>query len=553
MIGILADVIMGDAGRDPVLPAFDLLAPSQASVSDAVLLIEATATDGSVTVIPQTEILGDQIMADAIATFIGGTVALDWSDRDWTSLPTDTRPNVHFVGRAGDVSIDRALPLRPDGARRVAVALGDIGLSNGDGALDGTARALAVDGQPITLSLLRSRAAAYADKRVIFRGVGADWRADARTLRMRARDLGYALDVPMLGIYGGTGGADGNADLKGKAIPEVWGLCRNVAPVALGDGGLQIYHLHARQVQAITGVYVRGATITPGTERASYAALAAASVSSGTYDWCNTAAGAFIRIGSAVDGTVTADVQGDVSDGYAGTIPAIMRGILNRAGSAWSAAGFANLDVICPGAAGIFFNAQLTFAEALTRLAAGGALWWGDDGTGVITGNRVAAPGGNGGILIDQTVITAEIEVLDAPSVAWRVTAGFRQNWTPQLGADLVSAITDARRLELTEARRSVVALDAARRGRNAQALDVTIETLLDDEAEAQAVAQNVLSLMRPGLSLFRMPCNAFGLGLALGAQARLVWPRYGLSDGLDVRIVGQSIRGRRADLLVIG
>jgi hypothetical protein len=552
MIGILGDLILGDAELPP-LPAFDLLAPDQPSTSDAVLLIEALATDGTVTVTPASVILGDAIMGDGLATVTGGTVALDWSDRDWTSLPTDTRPNVHFAGRAADVTIDRALPLRPDGARRVAVAIGDIGLSNADGHLDGTARALAVDGQPITLSLLRTRASAYADRRVIFQGIGADWRADARSFRIRARDLTYTLDVPMLGTYGGTGGADGNADLKGKAIPEVWGLCRYLAPVALGDGGMQIYQLHARQVQAITAVYVRGAPVTAGTQRASYAALAAASVAGGTYDWTITPAGSFIRIGSAVDGTVTADLRGDASAGYAGTIPAIMRAIIARAGGTFSAAGFANLDAICPGTAGLYLADQVTFADALTRLAAGGALWWGDDGAGVVTGNRVAAPFGSSGILLDETVIVADIEPLDPPSIAWRVTVGYRPNWTPQSGTDLVSILTDARRLELTEARRTVAEADAARRARNAQALDITIETLLDDESEAQGVAQNVLSLMRPGLSLFRVPCNAYGLGLALGSQVRLVWPRYGLAGGLDVRVVGQTIRGRRADLLVIG
>ncbi len=553
MIGILGASILGGRGSVPALPSFDLIAPNQPSISDAVLLVEARGTDGSLTVTSRPEILGASILAASPVTVTGGTVPLDWSDRDWTSLPSDTRPNIHFAGRAADVTIDRALPLRPDGARRVAVAVGDLGLSNGDGALDATARALAVDGQPVTLSLLRSRAAPYAERRVIFRGIGADWRPEARSLRFRMRDLSYTLDVPMLGTYGGTGGADGNADLKGKPIPEAWGICRGIAPLALGDGGTQIYQLHARQVQGILAVYVRGAPIAAGTQRASYAALASASTAGGTYDWVITATGSYIRLGSNVDGTVTADVQGDASDGYASTIPAMMRDILTRAGTPYSAAGFANLDAICPGTAGLYLREQVTFAEALTRLAAGGALWWGDDGTGVITGNRVAAPFGNSGLLLDQTVIVADVEPLEPPAIAWRVTAGYRPNWTPLSGADLVSTLTDARRLELTEARRSVVAVDAARRGRNSQALDIKIETLLDNELEAQGVAQNVLALMRPGLGLFRVPCNAFGLGIPLGAQARLVWPRYGLSAGLDVRVVGQTIRGRRADLLVIG
>jgi hypothetical protein len=553
MIGIFGASILASLGTIPALPAFDLLAPDQPSASDAVVLIEATATDGTITVTSTPQVLAASILAGPVATLTGGTVTLDWSDRDWTSLPTDTRPNVHFQGRAADVTIDRALPLRPDGERRVAAALGDIGLSNADGALDQAARLLAVDGQPLTVSLLRSRASAYADRRVIFAGVGLDWRADARALRLRARDLTYTLDVPMLGTYGGTGAADGSADLEGKAIPEVWGRVRNMAPTSLGVSGAQIFQIHARQVQAINAVYVRGATVTAGVQHATYAALAAASVTAGTYDWANTATGTYIRPGSTVDGAVTVDVQGDASAVYSATIPGIMRRIITRAGGSFSAAGFANLDAICPGEAGIYLGDQLTYAEALTRLASGGVLWWGDDGTGVITGNRVAAPNGASGLLLDQTVIVDDVEVLDAPAIAWRVTAGYRRNWSPLVGNDVASGISVPRKLEFAEPQRRVAVSDAARRSRNAQALDVTIETLFDLEAEAAGVAQNVLSLMRPGLSLFRVPCNAYGLGLALGSQARLIWPRYGLANGLDVRVVGQSIRGRRADLLVIG
>ena len=553
MSGILADDLLGDFEVAPLAAGFDLLAADQPSVSDAVFLIEATATDGSLIVTPGVDILADGMLADGEGVVTGGTVALDWSDADWTSSPTDDRSNIHFEGRAGEITIDRALPLRADGARRVAVALSGVDIINADGAWDAASRALAVDGQPVAISILQSRASAYSTRKTVFSGIGLDWRADARTLRLRARDLTYILDVPMLGTYGGAGGADGGDDLKGKVIPEVWGVVRNMAPVALADGGLQSYQIHARQVRAITGVYVRGAVITAGTEHANYAALAGATVAGGAYDWCSTAAGTYIRLGSAVDGTVTVDVQGDASTTYSAAIGGMMRRILSRAGASLSTPGFDNIEAIAPGAAGIVFADQVTFADALNRLAGGGFFWWGDDGAGVITAGRTAPPFGEGSAALDETVIVDDVERMDDPGIAWRVTAGYRRNWSPISGTDIASGLTDARRLELSEARRIVAVSDAARLSRNAQAEDVTIETLFDAEADASGIASNVINLMRSGLNMWRVPCNAIGLAFVLGQQARLTWPRFGLSAGLDVRVIGQAIRGRRVDLLVIG
>lgn len=552
----MSETIGGFTLGGPDFPPFAslaLAAPDWPSVTDVVLLVEAAATDGAVTIGAEVETLGGFTLGSSPVTVRGGSVLLDYSDRDWTSLPTDARPNVHFAGRANDITVDRALPLRADAARRVAAAVGEIALSNGDGALDAAARGLAVDGQPVTLSVLPRRSSAYAERQLIFSGIGLDWRAEARRMRLRVRDLGYLLDTPMLGIYGGAGGADGNADVKGKPILEVFGLCRNVTLTPLGDGGLQIYQVHARAVDAITAVYVRGATITAGTARAGYAALAAASVTGGTYDWTITATGTYVRIGGAIDGTVTADVRGDATGGYVSSIPGMMRRILARGGAAVSAAGFDNIEVICPGVAGAVFAEQVSFADAVTRLASGGFLWWGDDGGGLITAGRISSATGNSGLLLDETVILGEVEPMEPPPIAWRVTASFRPNWTVQGGGDLIGGITDARRQELGEPSRNVAVADAARRQRSLQAEDVRIETLFDVESEAQGVAQNVLSLMRPGLSMFRVPCGPRALGAPLGQQASLVWPRYGLAAGVDVRVIGQTIRGGRIDLLVFG
>lgn len=554
MSGALATYPLATFPPAITLPAFDLIAADQPSVTDTVILIEMMATDGTVTVTSELPALATYPIGTLPITITGGSVQMDWSDADWTSSPDDSRASIHFPGLASGISIDRSLPLRHDGERRLAAAIADITIDNGDGAYDVPARALAIDGQAATISLLQSRASAYADRRTIFSGVGMDWRTSASGLRIRMRDLGYLLNQPMLGLYGGAGGADGGDDQKGKAIIEPWGICRNIALQQV-DGALLIYRVAAREVQGILSVMESGAEIAIGSLRASYAVLASTPPTAGTWDWCITSAGSFIRLGSSPTGTITADVEGDASDGYSETLAGIMRRILGRAGVAISEGAFDSAEAFAPGAAGICFTDQVTYAEALTKLAAGGCLWWGDIGAGVISVGRVGLPTGSNSLLIDETVITGEVEPMEPPAPAWRVTASYRRNWRPLSGTDLLPAptIDEERRTELSEAARSTAVVDSSRRARNAQAGDITIETLFDDESDAAALAQNVLDLRDPRLGLFRVPVGLAGYGLPLGSQAQLLWPRFGLANGVNVRVVGQACRGASVDLLVIG
>ncbi|RVT99104.1 hypothetical protein EOD42_03075 [Rhodovarius crocodyli] len=538
--------------EEPTPPvALDLLALPQPALSDAVLLVECTATDGILTTLGGALTLGAEPVGILPGGLTGGQVPLQWSDVDWTSQPGDLRPSTHFEGRLSDISLERALPLDPSAERRVAAALGEIIIDNTDGAYDGTAEGLAIDGRPVTLSLLGSRGAAYADRRVLFAGVGRAWRTDRRQLRINVASLAYVLDVPMLGLYGGTGGADGGEDLAGKVVPEAWGRVRNVPPPQL-DAGLLIYQLHAREIGEITGVYVRGAPLDAGAGYGTYSALAAATVLPGTYAWAITPTGSYMRLGSSPDGTVTADLWGQPGGA---SIPRMMRLVLARGGVLANPATFDSAEGYVPGTAGIWLAEQLTFADAINRLAAGGGLWWGDDGSGSVVVGRVSAPAGPGGVALDQDSILDDLEPLEPPVPAWRVVLTYRRNWSPLSGTDLVPepTITEARRLELAATGRSTAVQIDARRVRNAQARDIALETLFDDEGDAAVLGNNILTLLAPGRTLWRVPGGLSGWGLALGQQARLTWPRYGLAAGRDVRVVGQSARGNRLDLTVLG
>lgn len=536
------------------LPAVALLAAEQASVTDQVLLVEVEASDRPGTVEPTPwPALGTQPIGVRPGPVISGTIVLRWSDRDWTSRPDDTRPNLHLPGRVGEWSLERTIPLRPDGERRVAQAVAALGISNADGAGDAYADGLAVDGYPVRVSLLPSRAARYAEARLVFDGVGAGWRTQGETLRLLARDQGYRLEVPLLGLYGGTGGADGTADMAGLPIMEIHGIVRTVTP-QLVDPARQIYRFHARAAAELLAVYDAGAPVTLGVARAGYAALDATAPAGGTYDFSLSAEGSFFRLGSNPGGAVFCDARGDATGGYVAALPAIMRRLLSRAVVPIEASSFASAEAWAPGAAGIVFSAQLSIGAAVTQVAAGAALYWGDDGTGRISVGRLAAPV-QAGLMFDQRTIVGEVEELDPPPTLWRLRMGYRRNWTTLSATDVVPAptITEARRMDLIQPERVAVVADVPRRAQYLLAEDLAMPTLYDNEADAAGLGANLLSLYAPQRRVYRVPVGTSGYGVTLGQSVRVQWPRLGLAAGRDVRVLGQVARGSRVDLLVVG
>lgn len=549
-------VLPGGISTAGAMPGPSLLAAEGGSLIDAVLLAEIQASDRVPSIVPAPWPAGGTEAGGIIpGSVIGSTVQIDVSDFDWTSQPDDTRPNVHFPGRLGDWSIERGIPLSLTAERRLAVAVAALGIMNADGAGDAYADGLAVDGYPVRVALLPRRSSAYSEAQTLFQGIGRGWRTQGETLRLLARDQGYSLDVLMPGLYGGTGGADGGEDLVGLPIMEIYGIVRTVSP-QLVDPARLIYRIHARQADALLAVYDAGAPVTAGTARSDYAALEATAPSAGFYDWTLTASGSFFRLGSSPSGEVFFDARGDAPGGaYTQTLAGMMRRILLRFGANLVPGAFDSAEIWAPAAAGIVFAEPLTVASAVSRIAAGGALYWGDDGAGLVTVGRLAAPTPSPGLLLDERVILGEVEEIEPPQLLWRIRAGYRRNWTALTSTDVVAppTITEARRQELTQPQRVVSVADASRRAQYLLAEEVTLNTLFDEEAPAQGLAQNMLELYAPGRRVYRVPTGLAGYGAALGQTIRVKWPRLGLAGGRNLRVLGQVARGLRVDLLAVG
>lgn len=536
-------------------------AATQDSVCDAVFLVELQPTTGAAAAPAYKPLTwgtgpwGTLPYPMAAA----GTVRLDVSDRDWTSRPTDTRANVHFEGRAGAPQFDRSIPIVP-GSGRAAVSIGEVQIANADGAFDGAPDALAIDATPARILALPKRSSLYSEAAPVFAGQGLDWWADQGALHVRLRDAGYLLDVPLLSLYGGTGGADGGAELAGKPIRQTYGLCRNVSG-DLVSTGLLIYRVHDRLAAGVDAVYVSGAPVTwDGNTYASYAALAAATVASGRYTKWLGADGSGWRLGTSPGGTVTADVRGDAVGGYVADTAGVVRRLLERgvATSALALSSFASMAAYLPGVVGYHLAETKTIAAAATEVAVAAAAWWGDAGDGLLSVGRLAAPVG-GGLAFGPEQIVGEVEAMALPDdigpCVWRVEAGCRRNWTPLQGTDIAPAptLTEQRRQELAAPSRRVAVGLTSRQSRNQLAKAITLETLFDAEADATALCNNLLDLYAAGRRYYRVPVGMAGYLARLGDTVQVTWPRFGLAGGKALRVVGQRAQGRRVDLLCFG
>lgn len=475
---------------------------------------------------------------------------------------TSTRANVHYEGRCDTPSLDRTLPLTPEAAARSVLAVGDIGMNNTDGYFDSIIKTYAVDGRAFSVKLLENSFNKYSDAIDVVQGVGVDWIVDKDKIRMRTREKSFALDVPLLGLFGGTGSGDGTSANVGVPIPQAYGLCRNIVG-ELVDPTLLIYRFHDRAAQSVDAVYDRGAPVTAGSGYASYALLAAAATAAGHYDWALTSSGSYYRLGSSPSGTVTADVHGDASGGYVGTTGAIIELLMLRGtviGDIDTTA-LTAIDAALTGEIGIYFTAQLTISNAIDQVCQGTFTFWGDIGNNLLGAYQFTSPDSVTPVYeINEYAIIGEITPLNLPDTigptVWRRSVGYKINWSPQSGTDIVPAptITDARRKQLQDGYQTVTVADSSRTVKNLMAVDAPVlVSLFDASADATTLANSILSLYAPNRRLWSVPVGLIGYRVRLNDVVLLKWPRFDLTNGVNVRVVGISYSGPEVILTVYG
>jgi hypothetical protein len=479
----------------------------------------------------------------------------------YLSAAADVPPDTAWTPRIyGDIELTQSAFDAFGIGGRIALGLGDVEVTNADRALDAMVDSGVADGRDVTIRVVNvttPRASDFgstlSDAPVAFRGVVR--RVDPAPFhraRLSIADIGDRLATPLQAArFLGTGGLEGPASLEGRPKPVALGQVTNVSPVSLGSinlgvGALPTYAVHYRAVQAITAVRIRGV----------------AQVSSGGTPTVGQfrafASSGVFQLGSAPDGIVTADVQGDAVPTYVSSIGGMLRRLVQALGPQFSDAqiqdeAFAFADGDLPGAMGWYRGAdETTAAEAVEAILAGcGAVLCGGRG-GTI---RLFDPLNAGGrqfalpeahiLQITPLALPAALRPLPAAvAVAWA------RNWT--IMQDFAGSVTDDDKAAYGSTSRGparVTSSDIAFRVLHQR--DLRFNGLYASETDAEARATRWVEFFEATPRFFQVTTDRYLGQIECGDVGVIAYPAHGLEAGVGVVVLGwaEALAGRRLTL----
>jgi hypothetical protein len=494
------------------------------------------------------------------------TATLRYASRTFVTRTTDAPAQVVIPGRiAAGLRLERRLSTAADG-QFGAIAdtnYGEIQLNNADGQLDSLATRYAADGRQIRLkigsteidSAGRERVQPFAQFATVYISTAGAWNFEHNVLRLRVESLINRLQGRLQPeTYAGTGGADGTADMAGRAKPTLFGRGSNIT-LQLLDPAILTYQLHAGAIDSISAVYDAGISIDFYQDYATYAELEASDISTvvvntETQLYASCLAAGVIRLGVSPVGAVTADARGhldNLTGNFNQTTASLIRTILRDyaaiAASEIDQAAFDAFVSLQSGAIGLFLPAgdQSTVVDVVQRIAFGAGAFVGEQ-AGQFTIQRLDPPSATvvHWAFDDRDIIS--IERLTLPySVPWKSWGvGYALNSTVQANADLAGAVTQERRTYLQAERRyaytqnsNIALFHATSRGAPLR------ESYFVDAAVAQAEAERLIGLYAYGRALYRVVVKSALFSVHLGQTVRLTYRRWGLDGGRNFVVVG--------------
>lgn len=462
----------------------------------------------------------------------------------YATEPSDVPANQPFRGVLQSFSFARSIMQTDIG--QFTTGTGSLTISNADAEYDFLPLSYAIDGRPITIRVGRPDRP-YGETFPLAKLTASGWNHDTDLMSIDLEDFSYKLEVPMQpNTYGGTGGADGGSDLSGKRKPLAFGNALNVSPVLLVPS-LLIYQAHDGALQGVDAVYDRGVPLTAGGDVASYAALAAASVTAGQFVTC-LAAGLF-KLGTSASGTVTADVRGDNSNGYVTTTADIVRWALrNRTvlvdPDDLHVASFDAVNTAQPAPIAYYLGPDdnLTVAAFIQAVMGGIGGWGGHRLDGTFDVRIFTAPSGSPSASFTRAdMVGGDIKKEPLPASyrppRWRWRVPYARCWTTQ--TDLAGAVTAARKAFVAESYRLAEANSATIKLDHPFAQDRDpVQAYFANEADAAAEAARLIDLFKTTRAIYRMPLPRRALRRDIGDVIEVTHPRFDLAFGRLMTVV---------------
>jgi hypothetical protein len=324
-----------------------------------------------------------------------------------------------------------------------------------------------------------------------------------------------------------------------------------------------IYQVNWRAVNSIDAVYSGGVALTPGTARASTAALESNVPSAGTFDYYvgSGSTGAYFRIASDLQTQITADVTEGASAG-ARTVAQIMKKILIDLGEIdtgeISASDVTALDSSNSSVIGIWIGTEeRDIATLIDDVAKSVGAFLTLDRLGVWRMGQLKAPSGAAAATLKQWQIKNNGQKVQriAPNdddrgiPNYRVKVYYQQNYTRQNAGDLNGAA--ASRVNFTAYDfRDVSGSDNTVLTKHPLSKVKELTSLIDAESDAQAFADDRKAIFKEERETVAVTLDFENAPvLNLNDVVTLDVPRYDWNGGKDFRLVGIDNQFRKNEV----
>ncbi|MGQ9370349.1 hypothetical protein [Azospirillum sp. ST 5-10] len=371
------------------------------------------------------------------------------------------------------------------------------------------------------------------------------------TPRDRTVDFDTALQAE---TYGGTGGLDGTADMKGRTKERCFGHVLSLQPSYLGIvGGLHTFSVNGgHPIEGIVAV------------RDGYVDLVEATGTPAAGQWAQDKATGILRLGGGAGQNPTAypltcEVKGDKTGGvWRQTIADLVRfwatasGILDEPAGV-DAAAFAAFAAAAPYAIGLWLPAgdTTTLRDVFDRAVQSARGFWLVDEAERLTVGQVLPAAGTPVRRLRRGIDHVGLKPLDragrdVPARAVLLRTG--RNYAPRDAATLDRAITDdARSIATTEWRESRTPDDpgaVAAYGANIARL-IERDTLLRHAADGDAEAAALLDDARVPRQLYELPCTRLFADIRRLDVVVVEDDLPGFEAGRPLRVIGVRVNQR--------
>ena len=462
------------------------------------------------------------------------------SDHGFITEPSDTPANTFYEPRITEaLNLQRSI-IDEDRIRgQVKADFGEAVLLSGDVGTGNTLDSWAQynwDGRSITVKL-GGEDFAYSDYGTIgvFTAEGVD--LSSKELTIRLRNGIYELDVPIQeSKFAGTGGLEGNSDVKNKLKPKCYGLVRNIEPIYigaqdLGDGSLETFAYNDGAANGVLDVYSNGNALTDS---------GSSTPASGEYrDYPDD--GVFQLGGSTLDTIITADVEGSKDSGgtYVSTVADILELIITDISSLTMESGTVDaLNTKNNSTVGIWIPNGENTLTVLSKISNSIGAFFAPNRLGEVVLGRVEEPNATEDESFDDQVIL-DIQRRASVLPIKGTIVKYKKAWRVHTLQEIAGAVAESKRTFLQNEWREETDSDSSVETAHPLSQEEEFETLLDDSTAASNEATRLQSLFGVDREIFEVEAKAQPFKRNLGDTVKITDSRFNLSNGKNFVIIG--------------